>query len=180
MRRELMVVLFAAGFATSAFAQEYYPEAGYTQDYSGAASVGSQEQLFPFDNQEPWKHGYRQVMPYYGGFHKFRPYNYHHVFGQTQTAASYGIQHPYSQQFWLRYQSVPGGNMLQYPAYNWNGTPIGQYPYPGYTPQQWAPPAPMGADVPAAPLNGTQVMQPAPVDSLYIPPPPSSLGAPAN
>jgi hypothetical protein len=179
MRRELLVVLFAAGIAANASAQDYYPEGGYAQDYSGSASIGSQEQLFPFDDQEPWKHGYRQVMPYYGGFHKFRPYNYHHVFGQTQTAASYGLQHPYSQQFWLRYQSVPGGNMLQYPAYNWNGTPIGQYPYPGYTPQQWAAPAAPNALTPAAP-NEAAIMPPSPADSLYVPPPPGTLNAPIN
>ena len=70
-------------------------------------------------------------------------------FGQTQPAASYGLTMPYSQQFWHRYQSVPGGNMVQYPANNWNNTPLGPVPPAGSQPQphpqppaQWTPPAP--------------------------------------
>src|SRR5690606_9966672 len=100
MSKRLAVVL-CAGLISPAAAQESSGQP-IPQAFEGAASIGSQEQLFPFDDQEPWKHGYRQVMPYYGGYHKYRPYNYHHVFGQTQTAASYGLPMPYSQQFWHR------------------------------------------------------------------------------
>ncbi len=74
--------------------------------YLGDGSVGSSEPLFPYDDQDPWKHGYLQEMPYYGGYHSYRPYNYKQVFSQSQTAAGWGIPStmPYSQQFWHRYQ----------------------------------------------------------------------------
>ncbi len=74
--------------------------------YLGSGSIGSSEPLFPYDDQDVWKHGYMQVMPYYGGYHSFRPYNYKQVFSQSQTAAGWGMPStmPYSQQFWNRYQ----------------------------------------------------------------------------
>lgn len=74
-------------------------------DYTGAGSVGSTEPLYPYDDQEKWKHGWLQEMPYYHGYHSFRPYNYHHVYGQSQTAAAAGMPTtmPYSQQWWHRY-----------------------------------------------------------------------------
>lgn len=64
------------------------------------------EQLFPFDDQDPWKHGWIQVMPFYGGYHSFRPYNYKHVYAQSAQARQWGIspQAPYSQQFWHQYE----------------------------------------------------------------------------
>lgn len=74
--------------------------------YLGGGSIGASEPLFQYDDQEPWKHGYLQEMPYYGGYHSFRPYNYKHLFSQSQTAAGWGMPStmPYSQQFWHRYQ----------------------------------------------------------------------------
>ena len=47
-------------------------------------------------------------MPYYHGFHSFRPYNYHHVFGQSTTAQGFGMSPvmSYSQQFWHRYEHM--------------------------------------------------------------------------
>lgn len=75
------------------------------QDYVGPASVGSSEPLYPYDDQDKWKHGWVSEMPYYHGYHSFRPYNYHHVYGQAQTAAGAGLPTtmPYSQQWWHRY-----------------------------------------------------------------------------
>ena len=78
---------------------------GGPNGYVGGASIGSTEPLYPYDDQEKWKHGWIQEMPYYHGYHSFRPYNYHHVFGQSQTAAAAGMPStmPYSQQWWHRY-----------------------------------------------------------------------------
>ncbi|MCA9082001.1 MAG: hypothetical protein KDA58_15675 [Planctomycetaceae bacterium] len=111
--------------------------AGLAQDFVGAASVGSNEPLFSYDDQEHWKHGWMQDMPYYGGFETFRPYNYHHVFGQATTAQGWGMSMPYSQQFWHRYehltnlnQTAPGGEgyqqavpQPQYSGTQYYGTP---------------------------------------------------------
>ncbi|WP_437204925.1 hypothetical protein [Planctomicrobium sp. SH664] len=81
---------------------------GYGDAYLGASSVGSNEPLFRYDDQERWKHGYLHDMPYYGGYHSFLPYNYHNVFAQSQTAAGWGMSPvlPYSQQFWHRYENM--------------------------------------------------------------------------
>lgn len=64
------------------------------------------DELYPFDSQYPWQHGYFQEISPYSGYHFFRPYNYRHVLSQTQTAAGWGIvpQLAYSQHFWNRYQ----------------------------------------------------------------------------
>jgi len=63
------------------------------------------DQLYPFDSQYPWQHGYFQEISPYSGYHYFRPYNYRHVLSQTQTANGWGItpQLAYSQHFWNRY-----------------------------------------------------------------------------
>ena len=85
------------------------------QDFVGPSSVGSSEQLYPFDDQDKWKHGYLKEMPYYHGYHSFRPYNYHHVFSQSQTAAGWGMNptSAQSQQFWHKYEQAasPGSPM---------------------------------------------------------------------
>jgi|GEM_PF-3231149 len=89
---------------------------GLAQDFVGPASVGSSEQLYPYDDQEKWKHGYLKEMPYYHGHHSFRPYNYHHVYSQSQTAGGWGMNPnaPQSQQFWHKYESMasPGSPMI--------------------------------------------------------------------
>ena len=89
---------------------------GLAQDFVGPSSVGSNEQLYPYDDQEKWKHGYLKEMPYYHGFHSFRPYNYHHVYSQSQTAAGWGMNPnaPQSQQFWHKYEAAasPGSPMI--------------------------------------------------------------------
>lgn len=83
-------------------------DVGYGDAFLGPASVGSSEPLFRYDDQERWKHGIIKDMPYYEGFHAFRPYNYHHVFGQSQISAGWGMPAvmPYSQQFWHRYEKM--------------------------------------------------------------------------
>ena len=62
------------------------------------------EPRFPFDCPAPWLHGYVQDAPAYGGFYSFRPYNYKHVFVQSQIAVGWGFSPvaPYSQQYWQR------------------------------------------------------------------------------
>ncbi len=64
------------------------------------------EARYPFDAQDAWIHGYIQEIPPYGGFNSFRPYNYKHVWTQSQLAAQWGTSAtaPYSQQFWQRYR----------------------------------------------------------------------------
>lgn len=79
--------------------------------YSDVIATGEGGQLYPYDQQDPWLHGQYQRVPAYGGFASFRPYNYRHVFAQTQIAVGWGESHamPYSQQFWNRYR----GSYLQ-------------------------------------------------------------------
>lgn len=109
MAKRFLSLLLLAAVTTPVAAQDiYYGDqfAGGAAAYSGAGSFGSGEPLYSYDDQDRWKHGWLQIMPYYGGFHSFRPYNYHHVFGQSQTAIGWGMPGtmPYSQQFWHRYE----------------------------------------------------------------------------
>lgn len=120
--------------------------------YSGTVAGGDGVQLYPYDQQDPWLHGYFQRYPAYGGFSSFRPYNYRHVFAQTQLAGTWGLPHgmPYSQQFWNKYrgsyldqnlhsQTMPEATPQMIPA-----DPSGQYAmpqlavptYPAYAPPQ--------------------------------------------
>jgi hypothetical protein len=136
MLRFACVVLAFAGIAGPALAQDDYPEYYGGGDYYGPASVGSSEPLFSYDDQEPWKHGYLQVMPFYGGHHLFLPYNYKSVFAQSQVAAGWGMPNvmPYSQQFWHRY--APQADLSQPRPLT---TPVpqpGNAP-PSSVPQQW-------------------------------------------
>lgn len=73
--------------------------------YPGIISNGGGEQLYPYDQQDPWQHGYFQEIPAYGGYAHFRPYNYRHVLAQTQAAAGWGLSRtmPYSHQYWQHY-----------------------------------------------------------------------------
>ena len=152
MRRIGLAALFTASIGGPAIAQ---------QPYTGPISFGAQETLFRYDDQEPWKHGWKKQMPYNEGFHSFRPYNYHHVFGQTQAAAAYGQSMPYSQQWWHRYYSVSAQyNHLQ-------GQPpmaIPQYNGPAATVVQPPVMAPMISDPQSLPPQGGYAMPPAPMN----------------
>lgn len=144
MRRFGLALLFTASFGGHAFCQ----------DYTGPASFGAQETLYRYDDQEPWKHGWKKQMPYHEGFHSFRPYNYHHVFGQTQTAAAYGQAMPYSQQWWHRYYSasaqynhLQGQPPMAMPQYNGPPAPMISAPMTTYPQGSYPmPPAPMNID----------------------------------
>ena len=102
---QCLIVVIAVGGATRAVAQEFADD-----------STLRGEQLFPYDDLDPWKHGYIQVMPFYGGFHSFRPYNYKHVYAQSAQATQWGIpaQAPYSQQFWHQYERRTDLSMTEY------------------------------------------------------------------
>ena len=98
--------------AIGIFALVAFGQAASAQDFTGGTAVGiggptSDEQLYPYDSQEPWLHGYFQRIPFHGGFRTFRPYNYRHVLSQSQTAAGWGMspQMPYSQQFWHQFEA---------------------------------------------------------------------------
>ena len=154
---------------------EYYGGGGYYGgDYYGGAC--SSEPLFAYDDLEPWKHGYIQVMPFYGGFHFYRPYNYKQVFAQSQTSAGWGMPNtmPYSQQFWHRYEQqadlslprVPQQPLYQAPTYQPAPAPNYQPSYPPQTDagsQPWYMPVgvvpPSHSTVPAG-FNGATAAPP--------------------
>ena len=139
--------------------------------YAGPNSVGNNEPLFEYDDQDPWKHGYLHEMPYYGGYHFGRPYNYHHVFSQTQTSVGWGLPHglPYSQQWWHRFEAMadPGRVMSEPNGYYGQMTPA-------TTGTEWANiPQPARAPNSRAPLTVPTGPAIAPVQ--YLPTPPARL-----
>lgn len=107
MRRPILILLVFVLAASTAQAQIGMPGV----EYSTSIAAGEGGQLYPYDQQDPWIHGHFQRVPAYGGFASFRPYNYRHVFSQTQIASGWGSAHgmPYSQQFWNKYR----GSYLQ-------------------------------------------------------------------
>lgn len=172
MLRFACLVLAFAGMAGSAVAQDDYQPYYGGGDYYGPASVGSSEPLFSYDDQEPWKHGYLQVMPFYGGHHLFLPYNYKSLLAQSQVAAGWGMPNvmPYSQQFWHRY--APQADLSQPRPVT---TPV---PQPGYfppatAPQQWyAPTSQVAPQYGAVPTSHA-----APVEAPRAPAPRSTTSA---
>ena len=130
-------------------------------DVTGSGvSGGYGDQLYTYEQQDPWLHGYFQEIPAYGGHHYFRPYNYKHVLSQSQTAAGFGMSPvmPYSQQFWHRYENRanlspymnepgaippmpggPGGMPLEFPG-------VGYGPTSMAAPPQATTPAPRTAE----------------------------------
>lgn len=107
------------------------------EQYSHTIAAGEGGQLYPYDQQDPWLHGQYQRVPAYGGFASFRPYNYRHVFAQTQIATTWGMPHslPYSQQFWNRYRgSYLHGDLHSAQAANppQTATEFTSYPEPNY------------------------------------------------
>lgn len=104
MRRSLVLAI-AVTLCSVAAAQAQVGMPGI--EYANTVAGGDGVQLYPYDQQDPWLHGYYQRYPAYGGFASFRPYNYRHVFSQTQIASGWGSAHgmPYSQQFWNKYRS---------------------------------------------------------------------------
>jgi len=181
---------------SSAFAQDLsqYDPAGYSGGYAEGVSgpLGS-DQLYPFDAQETWQHGYIQYMPFYGAYKHFRPYNYKNVLSQTQTAAGWGMsaKMPYSQQYWHRYheRSRMGNNA---PSANYQSLPVfrkpeqqsnvppqqnhGQHPAQQSMPQQqFIPPGqvpqrpPQIQPLPVPQRGGALQFTPAPHQNLQIP-----------
>lgn len=127
MVRRFCILMAFSALAMPAAAQDPYLYSSGGNFY-GPASIGSGEPMFAYDDQEPWKHGYLHVMPFYGGHHVFLPYNYKAVFSQSQVAAGWGMPNvmPYSQQFWHRYEQqadLSQPRALPYAA-----------PQPGYLP----------------------------------------------
>lgn len=116
----LAALCFAAVIASShaAFAQSpevVLPPQGPIGEYtSNGLPIGVPETtggiygepLQRYDAAYPWLHGYFQEIPAYGGFGAYRPYNYKHVFAQSQASGGWGMSPtmPYSQQFWHRYR----------------------------------------------------------------------------
>jgi len=116
-----------AGYGNGGYSAPYYDEGSqggyagnasgygtgpvsYSGSYSGVGGPvglgsGGYDQLYPFDDARPWVHGYFQEIPSYGGYSKFRPYNYRHVLSQSQTAAGWGMSPTagYSQEVFRRY-----------------------------------------------------------------------------
>lgn len=136
MRRSLVVAVALTLYSVSTVqAQVGMPGI----QYSGTVAGGDGVQLYPYDQQDPWLHGYFQRVPAYGGFASFRPYNYRHVFAQTQIATGWGSAHgmPYSQQFWNKYR----GSYLDQNLHS-QVQPL-PFPYSQYPQYQPAPPQPL-------------------------------------
>jgi hypothetical protein len=141
-RTSLFAFLVAAMLTASLQAQVGSPGI----EYGNTIAAGDGVQLYPFDQQDTWLHGHFQRVPAYGGFASFRPYNYRHVFAQTQLAQQWGHAHgmPYSQQFWNRYRpSYLEGNLhsgyqptMQNPQTQ--GYPAPMYPAQAYPHQQYS------------------------------------------
>jgi len=121
---QLLSLALPALIASTSDAQMYMPygdpwaaSQGYPAPY---ADAGPGVQLYPFDQQDPWIHGYFQRYPAYGGYTSFRPYNYKQVFSQAQVSGQWGSPAgmPYSQQFWNRYRSNYMDGMLHDTAPN--------------------------------------------------------------
>ncbi len=107
--RRLLLAMLTVGMTSQSLAVAQIGVPGV--NYSTSIAAGEGGQLYPYDQQDPWIHGQYQRVPAYGGFASFRPYNYRHVFSQTQIATNWGDSHgmPYSQQFWNKYR----GSYLQ-------------------------------------------------------------------
>jgi hypothetical protein len=107
-------VLLSLSATAEAQQMQSSPTVSYSQgaigapgiDYAQTIAAGDGAQMYPYDQQDPWLHGHFQRYPAYGGFASFRPYNYRHVFSQTQISTAWGSAHgmPYSQQFWNKYR----------------------------------------------------------------------------
>lgn len=149
MRRTLLLALVSMLLTATAQAQIGSPGIEYTGTIAGGDGV----QMYPYDQQDPWLHGHFQRYPAYGGFASFRPYNYRHVFSQTQIATRWGSAHgmPYSQQFWNKYR----GNYMNGNLHSQMQVPAG---YPGVPVQQaWQMP---GAAPVAAPVYPASAVRP--------------------
>jgi len=136
-RTTALAVASTLTFACLAHGQdglEVYDPQGFSGGYAEGSygPIGSDDMLYPYDQQDPWLHGYIQYMPFYGAYKHFRPYNYKHVMPQSQTAAGWGMspRMPYSQQFWHRYHaratmsngaSSAQESLLRYPQPNLHG-----------------------------------------------------------
>ncbi|MCA9077012.1 MAG: hypothetical protein KDA93_18440 [Planctomycetaceae bacterium] len=108
---------------------------GLAQDFSiGGPVQSASEPLYQYDDLEVWKHGWIQIMPYYGGYHSYRPYNYKNVFSQSAQSAAWGMSPtaPYSQQFYHRYESITGAGVPMSAIQNGE---YGPHPSVGYQPQ---------------------------------------------
>ena len=114
-RTSLFAFLVVAAVVTASLRRHAQHRSGHPASSTGIRSAaGDGVQLYPYDQQDTWLHGHFQRVPSYGGFASFRPYNYRHVFAQTQLAQQWGHAHgmPYSQQFWNRYRgSYLDGNL---------------------------------------------------------------------
>ncbi|MGD9855861.1 MAG: hypothetical protein AB7U20_13025, partial [Planctomycetaceae bacterium] len=74
MRRFALAVMALGLMAGRSPAQEFV---------IGGPTFGGDEPLYQYDDRDPWKHGWFQVIPYYGGYQSYRPYNYKQVYSQS-------------------------------------------------------------------------------------------------
>lgn len=162
--------------SSTAAAQDIVYNDGYTD------SIGASEQLYEYDDREPWKHGWIQNMPYYGGCHFFRPYNYKNIYSQSQTAARWGMkpQLAYSQGFFKRYETSTAAPTM--PAPDLMMRPAMIPPQPTMAPQPMTRPAP---DQPQQPMPETpepapKVERTAPSDDQADLTPPATVAEPVD
>lgn len=104
MTRTCWMLLVSAALGMGPAVACAAPPAGQNAVAGGSAAAEPVtvvcEGRYAYDAAAPWLHGYFQETPAYGGFHAFRPYNYKHVFVQSQLAAEWGASPtaPYSHQ----------------------------------------------------------------------------------
>lgn len=74
-----------------------YAPYGPYHNYGGGVNYGSPVvsgdsgvQVYPYDQQDPWLHGYFQRYPSYHGYTSYRPFNYRQVYSQAQLSAQWG------------------------------------------------------------------------------------------
>ena len=162
MRRTLLLASVTV-LLTAATAQAQIGSPGI--EYTGTIAGGDGVQMYPYDQQDPWLHGHFHRHPAYGGFSSFRPYNYRHVFSQTQIATRWGSAHgmPYSQQFWNKYR----GNYMNGNLHSQMSIPYG---YPGVHPQPQPFPVMPGQPA-AAPVYPASSVRPIGYEQQLVAPP---------
>ncbi len=134
MRCSVLAIVAMGFLASHSLAQDL--DQGLPEDFViGDPTFDGSEPLYSYDDLDPWKHGWIQIMPYYGGFHSYRPYNYKQVFAQSAQSAAWGMPRsmPYSQQFYHRYENLPGSRLGSLPAMN--RSPYGPDPSAMHQPQ---------------------------------------------
>jgi hypothetical protein len=121
----------------------------------GAGGYGVPDELYNYDHYNPWVHGYWQELPAFGGYAYFRPYNYRHVYVQSEVAANWGstATMPYSQEYFRRAREQG--------IYEQRTTGVSRGGFPGYAYRQQPRPAPSTQTIARTSAERPQPQKPA-------------------